>query len=571
MAHLARLAHSALRRSLLHDSTAWLLPQAYAVSSGQLGAATASPISDPPAPSGTRPLHVWQGPCLSPQPAVAAAAQPSPALRPATPSYTVKVAIKAFEPRYLDQARTTLSDLMLIHFAPKDASQPSIDSSSTASPSNLSMPLLRDVPLNWKKTRFTVVKSPHIDKFGQESFELRKYKAEAEITTTDPQEVQWFLDSLRLYQFPGVQIQVILTNQGYLTPTQLTPGQDLGPQAGILAAHKQHISQHIRQLPSGDSRLSAGVGQQGAGTSHADAGSVLRVVRRVLYAGLRDQRERVGGSPAYGNWHSAEKAKGAVSQLTRPAPADAEGPLLADALHGDRGANQRSQSPARGGAAGAGGDADVSEHARHAAAFLAAADAAFLSLDLGRLESYKQYPLHFTTYRVGEQEVSGVFVCIVHTNTQTHIHTYTHTHTHTHTHTGTYYIHILAARKPQTSHTEQRATYEQTRQCRVWTRADMRTARAVQPTEIAVVRLSPQVPAAEWMQGVLQVTQTATALESARQSEQLTSLYARYSLFAHALLSTAIRLWSQQTAGEMKAHLALPPQNLVETFMADTI
>ncbi len=90
---------------------------------------------------------------------------------------------------------------------------------------------------------------------------------------------------------------------------------------------------------------------------------------------------------------------------------------------------------------------------------------------------------------------------------------------------------------------------------------------------VLVLSVTPaytQVPAAEWMQGVLQVSQTAAALESARQAEQLTALYARYSLFAHALLSTAVKMWSQGTAAEMKRHLALPPQKLVEAFTADT-
>ncbi|KAL6762105.1 hypothetical protein V8C86DRAFT_1784984, partial [Haematococcus lacustris] len=107
---------------------------------------------------------------------------------------------------------------MFINFAPKSSQLlPEQPRTTKPLPLNLFMPLEQQVvPLKWAKSRFTLIRGPHIDKTGMEQFETRKYKATMTAYTHDPEELDWFLDSLRFYQFPGVQLQLILTSSTFL-------------------------------------------------------------------------------------------------------------------------------------------------------------------------------------------------------------------------------------------------------------------------------------------------------------------------------------------------------------------
>ena len=107
-----------------------------------------------------------------------------------TGTYEVEVAVKAFEACYVQRAATVIRDLMMIDCAPKSRSALSDRGKPTPQPATISIPDdMRDVRINWKKTRFTVIRGPHIDKPGMEQFERRQYKAVLRVSTNSADEV----------------------------------------------------------------------------------------------------------------------------------------------------------------------------------------------------------------------------------------------------------------------------------------------------------------------------------------------------------------------------------------------
>lgn len=296
-------------------------------------------------------------------------------------AHQLEVSIKAFERRYLDQASTTIRDLMFINFAPKSTSL--LPSASPDAPVNLFMPIReRRVPQNWKRTRFTVVRGPHIDKIGREQFEMRSYKTVLEAETHDAQEVQWFLDSVRFYDFPGVQIQVQLTSSTFLTPTPLPSAAQEG---SLLAEHRSRIARYLLPAASASAPAVPDPKQQ-----------LLHALRQAIFAGLHAQRKDLAGTDSYKRWF--ERAKLETSRnKSAPAPegvaAGSEQPAV-DALLADKLQQLAAVATST--------DPSVPQ-ASKTAAFLAAVDAVFLTLNLGAAEAHKHFTYHFATYQVGQK------------------------------------------------------------------------------------------------------------------------------------------------------------------------
>ena len=79
------------------------------------------------------------------------------------PSFRIDVEVTAFEPRYCDAAAATIHDLFLLNFAPKS------NPDRPVGPCGISLAAdKRTIKVDWKKTRFTLTRGPHIDKFGME-------------------------------------------------------------------------------------------------------------------------------------------------------------------------------------------------------------------------------------------------------------------------------------------------------------------------------------------------------------------------------------------------------------------
>jgi len=442
--------------------------------------------------------------------------------------YHLEVSIKAYEPRYLNQASTAIRDLMFINLAPQAAAAGASDvpgphnssiSSGTPSPVNLAMPIQHiPIRLNWKRSRFTVIRGPHIDKKGREQFEMRKYKVLVRGATHSAQDVHWFLDSIRLYEFPGVQIQVSLNSNSYLTPLQAPttaePGQrgergldEAAHSPSVLSEHRSRISRYLMpgkiaaQVQGSNNNIKSSNSSSSSSTGSADGDleGALRSLRKVVYAGLQQQRQQLSGSEDYQRWHMTNKLKTPHLATLPPSDLDpwASGSRAStsstDLLLGRQlqelsataigtsssDASGVSSSGSTSSSSSIGTKSGVGEGKSRAAAFLAAADAVFLNLRFEALESHRHFPLHFATYQIGHE-----------------------------------------------------------------------------------------VPAAQWMSAVMRAGQFARDMEARAQEYELMSLYTQYSLFAHSLLYTLYKMWLGSNKEEAGRYLAMPPDaGVVERFI----
>ncbi|GIL66490.1 hypothetical protein Vafri_20008, partial [Volvox africanus] len=130
-------------------------------------------------------------------------------------AYALEIAVQGFEKRYVDMACNAIDDLLMLAFAPKSfAALPVGSPSEVDAPVNLAFGAIRrrDVRLPWRRTRFTLLRSPHIDKQGMEQFERREYKTVLTAATNSDVELRRLLEALKIYQFTGVRIRVDITS-----------------------------------------------------------------------------------------------------------------------------------------------------------------------------------------------------------------------------------------------------------------------------------------------------------------------------------------------------------------------
>jgi hypothetical protein len=148
-------------------------------------------------------------------PAPSHSSKSSPDHHPSTSPFrsaTVEVEIEAFEERYAAAAAQTVQDLIMLNFAPK-VMGPIRPHSRPNDSSNLQFGgSLRGVSVNWKPSRFTLIRGPHIDKIGMEQFELRRFKRAVRGATHDASEVEWLLEHLKSVDFTGVEMKVHVTS-----------------------------------------------------------------------------------------------------------------------------------------------------------------------------------------------------------------------------------------------------------------------------------------------------------------------------------------------------------------------
>ena len=75
---------------------------------------------------------------------------------------------------------------------------------------------VRFLRLPKKRTLYTVLRSPHIDKKSREQFEMKSYK-QILVIHTKKRDVHKQLLDLKLHSVPGVQVKVVLNYQTRLT------------------------------------------------------------------------------------------------------------------------------------------------------------------------------------------------------------------------------------------------------------------------------------------------------------------------------------------------------------------
>lgn len=82
------------------------------------------------------------------------------------------------------------------------------------------------------KKKYTVLRSPHIDKKSREQFEWKRCKKSLFLFFGKKETVSLFLFLLKNSSFPGVQVEIIIKNSTFFWNTQ--PISRTGPKESIL-------------------------------------------------------------------------------------------------------------------------------------------------------------------------------------------------------------------------------------------------------------------------------------------------------------------------------------------------
>ncbi|GAX78484.1 hypothetical protein CEUSTIGMA_g5923.t1 [Chlamydomonas eustigma] len=305
--------------------------------------------------------------------------------------HSVHVEVTAFEKRYLQAATNVIHDLFLINFAPKSASALSTTSSATSPKSPCALPVaasLKSVRVNWKRSRFTLIRGPFVDKTGMEQFETRKYKAEIKGSTNSAEEVEWLMEHLKLYEFTGVQIEITLSSSTFLMPPSTSSIHKGGSASdSILSQHRTHIAQYLQPAAA-----VVAAKQQCSISADAELRKALQNLRATLQGGLEVRRRGLQAVDWYQRWHQQHKVEASMRSTDKaPSPQPALPEILGDDEAGADGPVGGLQDEGR----------------RHAAAFLAAIDAALLSIRLDVLERHNHFPYLFASYVPGTSKLTA--------------------------------------------------------------------------------------------------------------------------------------------------------------------
>jgi small subunit ribosomal protein S10 len=179
---------------------------------------------------------------------------------------------------------------MLVNFSPK--SRAVLDVSRSKAPElkhvNLHIPG-GDYALQKDRSLFTVIRSPHIDKHSREQFERLVHKRLITFSTNNYSELMWFLDSLKLYEFTAVEINVKLTSNSYLLPTSTR--EQAKAQQPLLSSHMHRFKDYFPATSSSSSTAPA------AAFSEALSGA-----RTNVQTAAQEQRRTLQGSPKFQEW-----------------------------------------------------------------------------------------------------------------------------------------------------------------------------------------------------------------------------------------------------------------------------
>ena len=84
----------------------------------------------------------------------------------------------------------------------------------------LNTDLKRVASLPTLKRRFTVLRSPHIDKKSREQFEWKRYKKSIGVSFQKRETVSLFLFLLKNSSFPGVQMEINIKHSTFFSDAQ---------------------------------------------------------------------------------------------------------------------------------------------------------------------------------------------------------------------------------------------------------------------------------------------------------------------------------------------------------------
>jgi ribosomal protein S10 len=186
-----------------------------------------------------------------------------------------------------------------------------------------------DVSLPIKRTHYTVIRGPHVHKSSREQFARTTHKRIISYATNNLSELNWFLDSLKLYQFQAVELVVKVTSSSYLLPT--STAEQAAAEQPLLQPHKQRFT-HLfgAAAPGSTGGGNSSFSQQslnGDSGSFAAVQQSLRGLQQAMHDGLLQQRMRLGSSTAYHRWREGLQGKSTAAATAAAAAAGEAGAL----------------------------------------------------------------------------------------------------------------------------------------------------------------------------------------------------------------------------------------------------
>lgn len=161
-----------------------------------------------------------------------------------------------------------------------------------------------DAALPTLRTHFTVMRSPHVFKTSREQFARFTHQRRVEYSTNNLSELNWFLDSIKLYKFIGCELEITVSSSSYLLPT--SSEQQAAAEEPLLQQHKQRFA-HLFGAAAPSSNSSAGGNAQqeqdtGSSTSYAALQQSMQGLRQAVHEGLLQQRMQLAGNAKYKRW-----------------------------------------------------------------------------------------------------------------------------------------------------------------------------------------------------------------------------------------------------------------------------
>eukprot|EP00878_Enallax_costatus_P013862 GHUV01014497.1.p1 GENE.GHUV01014497.1~~GHUV01014497.1.p1 ORF type:complete len:422 (+),score=169.95 GHUV01014497.1:2980-4245(+) len=245
-----------------------------------------------------------------------------------------------------------------------------------------------DAYLPTRRTHFTVIRGPHVHKASREQFARITHQRLVEYSTNNASELNWFLDSLKLYKFIGVEMTVKVSSSSYILPT--TTEQQAAAEQPLLQQHKQRFAHLFGAAAPSSFSSSAGTasqqqqleGSDSSSSNYAALQQSMQGLRESIHQGLLQQRVKLADSTNFKRWQDGHK-KGTAAVAASPSTAQVLADLVSQQVQGSN-------------------MADSTGHQKQQA-FLAAVDKALLSLKLNVLDRHKYFPYLMAFYKPGQQ------------------------------------------------------------------------------------------------------------------------------------------------------------------------
>lgn len=248
----------------------------------------------------------------SPSSSPSSSSSPSPARDPATTkiegdTFDIRITLRAYDLRFLEEAACAVQDLVLINLSPK----PARDLLGTASDGaaraalrdghGVAFPCLGAATPPKQRTLYSLIRSPHKYKTSFEQFERVAHRRVVSASTRDHDEVQWLLACLRFYQFTGVEVEVAVTS----APTYLLPAAAVEAVANGSSGSNSAFAAHRARFAALFDDAAAALAVSDEGGEGFAANTDLERQREAVGAALKGLREALGGGGGGGGAEAA--------------------------------------------------------------------------------------------------------------------------------------------------------------------------------------------------------------------------------------------------------------------------